>query len=149
MQGVRFLGEWGRLQWGEGLVLIVNDQRSFLGGFFFRFDSVFVDCIFNFLQFFQCVQIRGFFLFFQFFVDIGVIGQAAGSFRYLGLNGKFSFQAFQFGFLWEGEYSLDLRGCWVGRYYFFQFVFVLRRARSFYFLGDLRVRKLVFLVFNF
>lgn len=42
-------------------------------------------------------------MFFQFFADVGVTGEAAGSLGNLGLNGKLSFQAFQLGFLWEGE----------------------------------------------
>lgn len=46
-------------------------------------------------------------MFLQFFADIGVTGEAAGSLRNLGLNGKLSFQAFQLGFLWEGEEAAD------------------------------------------
>lgn len=56
------------------LALTVYDQRSPLGGFLSRLDAVLIDRIFNLLQFLQCIQIRGFPLFLQFFADIGITG---------------------------------------------------------------------------
>lgn len=100
--------------WGVGSALTVDDERGPLGGFLPGLDAVLVDCVLNLLQLLQCIQIRGFPLFLQFFADIGVTGKAAGSLRNLGLNGKLSFQAFQLSFLWEGQPRLTLRGGRVG-----------------------------------
>lgn len=102
------------LLWGGDSALTVDDERGPLGGLLPRLDSVLVDCILNLLQLLQCIQIRGFPLFLQFFADVGVTGEAAGSLCNLGLNGKFSFQAFQLSFLWAGGPWLILRGHWAG-----------------------------------
>lgn len=85
-----------------GLALTGNDEGSPLSGFLPGLDAVLIDGIFNLLQLLQCIQIRGFPLFLQFFADVGVTGEAAGGLCNLGLNGKLSFQAFQLGLLWEG-----------------------------------------------
>lgn len=49
-------------------------------------------------------------MFLQFFADVGVTGEAAGGLCNLGLNGKFPFQAFQLGLLWEGDTGLHSVG---------------------------------------
>lgn len=94
--GLQPPGQWGV---GRGSALTINDERGPLGGFLPRLDAVLVDGILNLLQLFQGIQIGGFPLFLQLFADVGVTGEAAGSLRNLGLNGKLSFQAFQLGFL--------------------------------------------------
>lgn len=96
---------------GVGSALTIDDQRGSLGGFLPRLDAVLIDCAFNLLQLLQCVQIGGFPLLLEFFADVRVTGQAAGSLCNLGLNGKLPLQAFQLGFLWEGGQRAHLAGC--------------------------------------
>lgn len=85
------------------MVFTIYDQRSSLGGLLPGPDTVLIDGIFNLLKLRQRIQIGRLPLLFQLLADIGLAGQAPGSFSDLGLDGKFSLQAFQLSFLSDGK----------------------------------------------